>query len=224
MKKVNFIFSVMAALLLFIPGVDAKEMKQKQSTNTRDYGTITVMETDGWEEKTGGGYYINQEYSVTKTNKAGYVYIEFLETKNVKVTSVLPESSFEIAKGPIKTSTGVVYVFKLKSGTSISAKTKLATVTADIVDANDKSCNLSFSPLGTVCSNDNGIYFDKNGKEVTEDEYKASCEGVPVEPDEPNNVNPPTGSVIPYVAVLGGLASIAGVYFFSKKSNKMYKI
>lgn len=221
MKNLKILVSVIAVLFMFMPVVNAKDMKQKSSSNSRDYGTITVMETDGWEEKTGGGYYINQEYSVTKTNGAGYVYIEFLETKNVKVTSVLPESAFQIVKGPIKTSTGVVYVFKLKAGTSISTKTKLATVTADIVDPSDKSCNLSYSPLGTVCSNDNGVYFDKTGKEVTEEEYKTSCEGVS-EPDEPNN--PSTGSVVPYVAVLGGLVAICGVYAFSKKSNKMYRI
>ena len=53
--------------------------------------------------------------------------------------------------------------------------------------------------------------------------YEEVCEGVtPDEPDVPDTPN--TGNPIPYIAVGGGLIAIAGVYFYSRKSNRMYKI
>ncbi len=67
---------------------------------------------------------------------------------------------------------------------------------------------------------------------ITETEYKEICEGYvpddPTDPDEPLPPdipeNPKSGSVIPYVAVGGGLIAIAGLYLFSRKSNKMYRL
>lgn len=229
MKKLTIILCCVAMMFCVIPKVDAADQK---------YG-ITVAESD-WTAKTGGGYYINQVYSITKTNGAGYVYLTLLENLNVKITQVVASDAFEIVGDYVAVENGRVYVLKTKSGAAINGtKTELMTVVADIVDPKNKSCDLSYAPLDTNCSNINGKYFDNNGKLVTEDEYKKACEGTtptnpenpgddPNDPSGPNNSNnpknPQTGSVIPYIAIGGGLAAIAGVYFVSRKSNKMYKI
>ena len=76
-----------------------------------------------------------------------------------------------------------------------------------------------------IVTDDNGTkYFDNNYKEVTETEFEEACNGKtpPVDTDVPNS--PDTGSVIPYIAVGGGLVAIAGVYLYSRKANKVYKI
>lgn len=232
MKKLISLLSLIAMMFVVVPvGAVAKS---SSSAGTM-YGTINVEESDWIQKSDKSGYYITQKYTVTKTNASGYVYIAFLETLNVKITQVVDDGAFEIVGDYVTTQqdgyNARVYVFKLRSGTSINKETELATVMAEIVDPNNKNCNLSYAPLSTQCSNVNGKYFDNNGKLVTEDEYKAACEGTnPVNPsnpdDEPNNKpdNPQTGNVVPYIAIAGGLAAIAGVYFISKKSNKIYKI
>ena len=89
-------------------------------------------------------------------------------------------------------------------------------------------CKISYSPLGVSCitledKSGNTIYLDKNGNSITKEQYTEVCEGgTPTEPDVPDTPN--TGNPIPYIAVGGGLVALAGVYFYSRKSNKMYKI
>ncbi len=237
MKRLTIILSLIAMMFCIVP---IKVEADVRTTKGTKYGDITVDES-AWTSKPGGGYYITQEYTVTKTNASGYVFIAFTEDLNVKITNVVTDGAFEKVGDFVDTKidgfNARVYVFKLKSGTSINGATKLATVTADIVDPSNKSCVLNYSPLGTTCTNSYEKYFDDKGKLVTEDEYKAACEsgGTPsTNPpdDEPNTPpaenpsgdNPQTGSVIPYIAIGGGLAAIAGVYFISRKSNKMYRI
>ena len=55
--------------------------------------------------------------------------------------------------------------------------------------------------------------------------YEA-CEGYTPSESNPTDVpnSPDTGSVVPYVAIGGGLVAIAAVYLYSRKSNKVYKI
>lgn len=231
MKKFTVILSfILMISILVVPmnvlAAEYKDFKEVKRTSNGIYGVIVVKETS-WTDDTASssGVGIQQIYTVTKVNSGGYVYIEFKEENNVKIREVTPGSSFTIVGDGVRTSTGVQYLFKLKSGTSISTTTELATVTADIL-VNDASlgCNLSFSPLSAKCLELNGKYYDDNGKEVTETEYNKACSNyVPDEipSDEPN---PETGSVIPYIAVGGGLLAIAGVYLYSRKSSKFYKI
>lgn len=120
-------------------------------------------------------------------------------------------------------SNGVKNLLIYKSSNDITSGVRklLITVTTKDIGEDKTKCTLSVSPLSLACAKIDGNYFDKSGKLVaSEADYKASCDGV-----KPNDVpNANTGNVVPYVAVGGGLVAILGVYLYSKKSNKMYKI
>lgn len=226
MKKISIILSVIGLLLMAMPiKASAAEMKEVMSnTNPSLYGTLTVMESSGWESKPDGSKYITQIYYVTKT-VGGYVYLDLLEATNVKVDKILPSASFELIKTE-DVAKGKRVLLKAKG--TVSGKTELITVTADIVDPDVHECELSPMPLGVSCitiedKSGNTLYLDKNGNSITKEQYTEVCEGgTPTEPDVPDTPN--TGNPIPYIAVGGGLVAIAGVYFYSRKSNKMYKI
>lgn len=222
MKKLTIILSVIGLLLMVSPmKASAEEMKQAmENTNPNLYGTLTVMESSSWETKPEGGKFITAVAYVTKT-VGGYVYLDLTETTNVKIDKILPSASFELVKDET-TATGRRVLFKAKG--TVNARTEVFTLTADIVDPTlHQECRISYAPLGVSCikledKSGNTLYLDKNGNSVTKEQYDEVCEGTTV-PDTPN-----TGNPIPYIAVCGGLIAIAGVYFYSRKSNKMYKI
>lgn len=222
MKKLTIILSVIGLLLMSAPmKASAAEMKEKYNSTIPNYGNVVIMETNGWEDKPGGGKFITQVYYVTKT-VGGYVYMDLVETTNVKIDRILTSASFELVSSE-DNAKGKRILLKAKG--NVTEKTEVFTVTADIVNPNDpdKNCELDFSPLGVSCitledKSGNTIYLDKNGNSITQEQYTEVCEGTTV-PDTPN-----TGNPIPYIAVGGGLIAIAGVYFYSRKSNKMYKI
>lgn len=224
MKKIFMLLCLVSMMFATLPvNVSAAPMDTTYQTEIE-----TVKDSSGneWHTTSDGGKMILKDFYVNKTNASGYVYMAFRETLNVKIRSVLVDDAFEQVGDYIPIENGRAYIFKLKNGTSISKKTKLAQVSADIVDPTDTECKLDYNPYSTNCSNTNGKYFDDKGALVTEEEYNAACDGVtPPNEDKPNDVpNSQTGSVIPYVAIGGGLLAIAGVYFVSKKSNKMYKL
>ncbi len=228
MKKFTIILSVIGLLLMGMPmKASAAEMKQIYNNTVRYYGTLTVMETSGWESKPNGDKYITQVAYVTQT-VGGYVYMDILETTNTKIDQILPGSNFELVKEE-KLDNGRRVLLKAKG--TVSGKTELLTLTADIVDPSLKECKITYSPLGVGCikiedKSGNTLYLDKNGNSITKEQYDEVCEGVtPGTPDEPDVPDTPnTGNPIPYIAVGGGLIAIAGVYFYSRRSNKMYKI
>ena len=92
------------------------------------------------------------------------------------------------------------------------------------VDEAEDECQLQTSPLNLDCSvNIPGVYFDNDGNEITAEEYAQVCGNVT--PDDNNDVpSPQTGSVIPYIAVGGGVIAIIAVYLLTRKSSKVYKI
>ena len=98
MKKFTIILSVIGLLLMGMPmKASAAEMKQIYNNTVRYYGTLTVMETSGWESKPNGDKYITQVAYVTQT-VGGYVYMDILETTNTKIDQILPGSNFELVK------------------------------------------------------------------------------------------------------------------------------
>jgi len=79
MKKLTIILSVIGLLLMSMPmKASAAEMKEKYNSAVSGYGTVTIMETNGWDTKPNGDKYITQVYYVTST-KGGYVYLDLLE-------------------------------------------------------------------------------------------------------------------------------------------------
>ena len=225
MKKLTIILSVIGLLLMSMPmNASAAATKQVYNSTVRYYGTLTVMESEGWEDKPGGGKFITQVAYVTET-VGGYVYLDIVQTTNTKIDKILPSASFELISNE-DTATGKRVLLKAKG--NVSGKTELLTLTADIVDPSLRECKISYSPLGVSCitledKSGNTIYLDKNGNSITKEQYTEVCEGgTPTDPDVPDTPN--TGNPIPYIAVGGGLLALAGVYFYSRKSNKMYKI
>lgn len=224
MKKISIILSVIGLLLMSVPmKASAAEMKEVMSSTVKYYGTLTVMESSGWETKPDGGKYVTQVVYVTKA-VGGYVYLDIVQTTNTKIDKILPSASFELVNSE-DTANGKRVLLKSKG--TVSGKTEAFTVTADIVDPSLSECKISYSPLGVSCITiedkaGNTIYLDKNGNSITHEQFTEVCEGGTSEPDVPDT--PDTGNPIPYIAVGGGLIAIAGVYFYSRKSNKMYKI
>lgn len=56
-------------------------------------------------------------------------------------------------------------------------------------------------------------YYDQNGKEITAEEYKNVCQE-----------QPPTGSFIPYIGIVAGVALIGIATFMVRKQTKLRKI
>ncbi len=106
------------------------------------------------------------------------------------------------------------------------------TITVITTDTSDEGCILNVSPLNLNCSvSISGFYFDNDGNAISETEYNEVCGNTtPGNPDQnpndvPNDVpNSETGSVIPYVAIGGGLLGMAVLFMISRKSNKVFKI
>ena len=58
-------------------------------------------------------------------------------------------------------------------------------------------------------------YYDANGNEVSEEAYNQSCTTAE---------NPQTGSFLPYTLIIVGIALAGGLYYITKKNNKMYQV
>lgn len=220
MKKniVIFSFVVMMAILFIPMSVSAVETSKSGTI----YGTITVNESE-WTPS-GDTFSITQVYSITKSSE--YVYFNINPVLNVSDVEIIASSSaFTIVSKTAQSDGSVSVLLKATNGTGVSSKTEVFTVVAKIVDPSKQECNLSYSPLSLACATIGDLYFDDNGKSVTESEFNAACgSGVPTVPINPDEPNPQTGSVIPYIAVGGGLLAIAAVYLYSRKSRKFYKL
>lgn len=64
-----------------------------------------------------------------------------------------------------------------------------------------------------TCKVVDGKYYGKNGVEVTEAVYNSECV-----------TNPQTGSFMPYIVIVAGIALAVGVFTISRKNTKLYKI
>lgn len=119
---------------------------------------------------------------------------------------------------------------KFTSSTNVSSDNfTIATIVFN-VDNTAEKCAVQFIPCydenGTfgcgntvdvtesyVCKVVNGKYYGKNGTEVTKEVYEAECMN-----------NPQTGSFVPYVVIIAGIALAVGVFTISRKNTKLYKI
>lgn len=230
MKKIAIMLSVVGVLFAFMPlkASAAGFVKNGDSyCNDADisggkYGTFKkgdvcykyTDEANGIKEWT---------YYLTANSGIKTIYLEVQPSSTIEIQSIKENSNAFILANNDKTTTGnrLLLYSTNPSGLSNGSRTLLFTITTK--DLGDEGCYLNISPLEVPnCEVINGEYFDKDGNSITKEEYDEVCAGVV--PDVPDEKNPETGSVIPYIAVGGGLLAIAGVYFFSRKSNKFYKI
>ena len=103
---------------------------------------------------------------------------------------------------------------------------ELTVITTD--DPVDDGCILNVSPINTLdCSTSiPGFYFDNDGNSISQEEYNEVCGNTTTTtPESPGDIpnSPQTGSVVPYIAIGGGLLAIVVVYLLTRK-NKVYKI
>ncbi len=113
----------------------------------------------------------------------------------------------------------VQYPSKAKKGEKIL----LATIITK--DDGSDGCTVLYDPQALNCSSDpiDNNYFDDQGNILTKEQQDAACSGTTNTPSDIPNT-PDTGSVIPYIAIGGGLVAVVGVYLYSRRHNKVYKI
>jgi len=138
MKKIFMLLSLVAMMLTVVP----VSVSAADSLYNVEMETVKDSNGDNWHTSSNGGKVIVKDVYVSKTNAAGYVYIAFIEKLNVKIKSLTVDDAFEQVGDYVPIEGGRAYVFKLKNGTSINKKTKLAQIAADIIDPTDSSCDL----------------------------------------------------------------------------------
>ena len=229
MKKNILLLGVLAIMLFSLPSmVDAAVSFQDNnkdgvyestdSISAGQFGTIAAGDmTWTYSDKEAG----EKTWTISFETSNSFIYLSlvpsFLTIDSVSVNG----SSFVLAS---KQNAGDGAVDVLIQ--NVSSGSALLTITVITTDAADEGCILNISPLKLDCSfTGGGFYFDDNGNEITAEEYNEVCGNTTPTPDNPNDVpNSQTGSVVPYVAIGGGILAVAVVYLFSRKANKVYKI
>lgn len=183
------------------------------------YGTIQVGDFT-WEYTDEEAGEKTWTITLNVTSSTDFVYFtlvpSFLTIGSVSVTS---NSDYLLANQSRDGNNVNVFLEGTGSGTTLE-------ITVITTDTAEEGCLLNVSPINTLdCSTSiPGYYFDNNGNQITEEEYNQVCgNSTPENPDDIPN-SPDTGSVVPYIAIGGGLVAIVVVYLFSRKSNKVYKI
>lgn len=224
-KKITMVLSLVAVALLIMPKevlaagfTDDDPHLSTEDISFGEFGTIKAGDYS-WtytDEEAG-----EKTWTISVDTNSKYIYFQ-LVPKSVEIRNdndVKVNSGFVIVSQK-ENSNGTRDIFIESSGSS-----SRLTITVKTYDTADTGCLLNVSPYRLNCSvKIDGYYFDDNGQPISEEEYNQVC-GNTTTPDDPNDIpNSDTGSVVPYIAIGGGLLAIALVYLFSKKSNKVYKI
>lgn len=228
MKK-NILFGLLAAVLFIFPFKVNAAISFDDTDGDGVYESTADLAIGQYGTIAKGDFtwrYSNEEakektWTISFSTNKAFIYLS-LVPQSLTIDSVNVEGTgFALAD---QDSIGDGMAGVLIQNTNSSAAT--VTITVITTDTSDKGCMLSISPMNLNCSvNIPGFYFDDNGNEITEEEYNTVCGNATPNPDVPNDVpNSETGSVVPYVAIGGGMLAIAIVYIVSRKSNKVYKI
>ena len=235
MKKITVILVTIMMMLYVIP---MKVSAEEFSTDFRDsdgdgvfestsaisagrYGSfaagdITYEYTEGSDKERTWSFYLT-----VGSNDFDYVYMLITPT-NVSIDGVSTDTSSFLPLNTISEAGG--YLLYEVAG-DLEAGDRVLLYQIITTNTSDEDCQITVSPGELNCSvNIPGIYFDNNGNVISEEEYQEVCGNTT--PDNPDDIptSPETGSVVPYVAIGGGLLAIVVVYLFSRKSNKVYKI
>ena len=227
MKK-NIIYLGVLATLLFVLPLQASAVSftdddlhvSTEDISMGQFGTIEAGDfTWTYTDEEAG----EKTWTISFDTDSSYIYFSLVPT-DLTIEGVNVSGTGFVKRNQQNASDGAVDVL-IESANSGTGR---VTITVTTLDVPEGECMLNVSPLNLDCSvNIPGIYFDNNGNEITEEEYATICGNtVPDdEPDDPNDVpNSETGSVVPYIAIGGGLVAIVAVYLFARKSNKVYKI
>lgn len=230
MKKLTIILSVIGLLLMSMPmNASAASFKDDGSGNfcndadisAGKYGTFKAGDVCYKYTDSANGIKEWTYRLTTKTN-VKTIYLEVQPSSSIEIQSIKAGSGL-LKADDTKTSTGNALLLFATNSNGINSGEKVTLFTVVTKDLATEGCYLNVSPLNPACQVIANTYLDKNGNIITKEQYEEVCEGVtPTDPDVPDTPN--TGNPIPYIAVGGGLVALAGVYFYSRKSNKMYKI
>ena len=234
MKKITVILVTIMTMLYVIP---MKVSAEEFSTDFRDsdgdgvfestsaisagrYGSfaagdITYEYTEGSDKERTWSFYLT-----VGSNDFDYVYMLITPT-NVSIDGVSTDTSSFLPLNTIP-ETGGTLLYEVAGDLEAGDRVLLYQIVT--TNTSDEDCQIIVSPNELNCSvNIPGIYFDNNGNVISEEEYQEVCGNTT--PENPDDIpSPETGSVVPYVAIGGGLLAIVVVYLFSRKSNKVYKI
>lgn len=207
--------------ILFLVALFACVMPMRTLADTKKDSFSTTFGTIDWEIKDESTETKSKTWVFYITPNDNYKSLQAeLAPTNLTNLNPVASSNFLIADKKDETGGRVMLTLVVNNPTGLQkgVKTEIMTVTTNYTST--ENCTLALS-LGTIsCQQIGSLYIDNNGASVSEEDYKKAC-GTS-EPEKPDN--PQTGSVIPYIAVGGGMIAIAGVYLYSRKSNKIYKI
>jgi len=217
-KKIASVLLLIVLCFVALPVANAAKETIEGAANTI-YGTISRERTD----EGGAGIETNNIY-ITKSSSE-YIYLTFTPGLNVKeISSITPTSGFKMVSSK-KTSNDGSWTVLLKSNNGkVTKETQILELMLEQEKVGE-DCNVVVTPIPLSCSTADGKYFIADGSEVTKEVYDSVCSNVTPTtptPDEGDDVQ--TGIPVPYLAVAGGVLAIAGVYLYSRKQNKMYKI
>lgn len=124
-----------------------------------------------------------------------------------------------------KSETGNGIDINLSNSSGLTSRKVIVSINLTVSEnaASTDTCMITLSSVETPttptttpkCRVVDGVYYDANGNEVSEEAYNAACTTAE---------NPQTGSFLPYTLIIAGIALAGWLYYVTKKNNKIYQV
>ena len=229
MKNVKVIFCFVASLIFALP-MKAEALVFVYNDNNGAYENDSAFSVEQYGIIEAGYFTFLEEdddfkiwyvsFDVESNN--GYVYLSLSSLFGTLDTISILDGSDYVINNMVSTATGkAIILFESLSGSGGRIEFMVSTT-----DAVNGEYLLNILPLNLNCSvSIPGYYFDDNGNSITQEEYNRVCNktstGETIQ-DIPNSSD--IGSVVPYIAIGGGLVAIIAVYLLIRKLSKINKI
>lgn len=218
MKKRNLVLGVLVTLCMLVSPVITNAAagtifgaSDEAMTTTTESGSVAIANN-------GDNTKIYLGVDVTSGTFTAYNATLTLKNSNFSFNKITPATGWT---GSAKENADGTISISLTNTTGVTTgKHLVATVSLSVASATatTETCTIGLSPVTTTttpkCTVSNGKYYDNNGNEVTEAAYTAACT---------TTENPQTGSFLPYVVIIAGVAVAVGLAIATKK-NKMYRL